>query len=77
MRDLLLRAKHLFVAATRRRSSHRRAAGCADGATQPLTPWAARVTCAALEDIAGALVEGGVELPGTAGLVAARSIVRP
>jgi hypothetical protein len=39
--------------------------------------WAARVICAALEDIAGALVEGGVELPGNAGLVAARSIVRP
>jgi hypothetical protein len=38
--------------------------------------WAARVICAALEDIAGALVEGGV--PGTAGLVAARStLVRP
>jgi hypothetical protein len=39
--------------------------------------WAARVICAALEDIAGALVEGGVQLPGNAGLVAARSIVRP
>ncbi|OLB68814.1 MAG: hypothetical protein AUI16_30820 [Alphaproteobacteria bacterium 13_2_20CM_2_64_7] len=40
--------------------------------------WAARVICAALEDIAGALVEGGVELPGNAGLVAARStLVRP
>ena len=38
--------------------------------------WAARVICAALEDIAGALVEGSVEL-GNAGLVAARSIVRP
>jgi hypothetical protein len=38
--------------------------------------WAARVICAALEDIAMALVEGGVELPGS-GLVAARSIVRP
>jgi hypothetical protein len=35
--------------------------------------WAARVICAALEDIAGALVEGGVALPGNAGLVAARS----
>jgi hypothetical protein len=31
----------------------------------------------ALEDIAGALVEGGVALHGNAGLVAARSIVRP
>jgi hypothetical protein len=40
--------------------------------------WAARVICAALEDIAGALVEGGVELPGNAGPVAARStLVRP
>jgi hypothetical protein len=40
--------------------------------------WAARVICAALEDIAGALVEGGVALPGNAGLVAARSTqVRP
>jgi hypothetical protein len=39
--------------------------------------WAARVICAALEEIAGALFEGGVELPGNAGLVAARSIVRP
>jgi hypothetical protein len=39
--------------------------------------WAARVICAALEDIAGALVEESVELPGNAGLVAARSIVRP
>jgi hypothetical protein len=38
---------------------------------------AARVICAAFEDIAGALVEGSVELPGNAGLVAARSIVRP
>jgi hypothetical protein len=39
--------------------------------------WAARVICAALEDIAGALVEESVDLPGNAGLVAARSIVRP
>ena len=39
--------------------------------------WAARVICAALEDIAGALVEGGVELPGNAGLAAARGLVRP
>ena len=31
-----------------------------------------------LQDIAGALVEGGVELPGNAGLVAARStLVQP
>jgi hypothetical protein len=90
---LLLRAKHLFVAAIGRRSSHRaapcprRAAGCADGAT-PAHPelvvaivhaassdWAARVITAGLQDIA--LVEGGVVLPDTAGLVAARSIVRP
>jgi hypothetical protein len=32
---------------------------------------------AALEDIAGALVEGGVQLSGSSGLVAARTIVRP
>jgi hypothetical protein len=38
--------------------------------------WAVRMTCAALADIAVALVEG-VEPPGPAGLVAARSIVRP
>ena len=38
--------------------------------------WAARVICAALEDIAGAVAEGGGVLPGN-GLVAARSIVRP
>ena len=39
--------------------------------------WAARVITAGLQDIAGALVEG-VELPGNAGLVAARStLVRP
>jgi hypothetical protein len=41
------------------------------------TDWAARVITAGLQDIAVALVEGGVELPGNAGLVAARSIVRP
>jgi hypothetical protein len=40
--------------------------------------WAARVICAALEDIAAALVEGGVGLSGTAGLVAPpRGLVRP
>ena len=40
--------------------------------------WAARVICAALEDIAGALVEGGGVLPGNAGLVAARgTLLRP
>ena len=38
--------------------------------------WAARVITG-LQDIAVALVEGGVQLPGNAGLVAARSIVRP
>jgi hypothetical protein len=39
--------------------------------------WAARAICAALGDIAIALVEG-VEPPGPAGLVAARStLVRP
>jgi hypothetical protein len=32
---------------------------------------------AGLVDIAAALVEGSVELPGNAGLVAARSIMRP
>jgi hypothetical protein len=31
--------------------------------------WAARVITAGLQDIAVALVEGGVELPGNAGLV--------
>jgi hypothetical protein len=41
------------------------------------TDWAARVIGGALEDIASALVEG-VEPPGPAGLVAARStLVRP
>ena len=39
--------------------------------------WAARVICAALEDIAGAVAESGGVLPGNTGLVAARSIVRP
>jgi hypothetical protein len=39
--------------------------------------WAARVITAGLQDIAAALVEGGSTLPGNAGLVAARSIVRP
>jgi hypothetical protein len=39
--------------------------------------WAARVITAGLQDIAGALVEGGVALGGNASLVAARSIVRP
>jgi hypothetical protein len=38
--------------------------------------WAARVIGGALEDIA-AVIEGGSTLPGNAGLVAARSIVRP
>jgi hypothetical protein len=38
--------------------------------------WAARIITAGLQDIAVALVEG-VEPPGPAGLVAARSIVRP
>jgi hypothetical protein len=41
------------------------------------TDWAARVITAGLQDIAVALVEG-VEPPGPAGLVAARStLVRP
>ena len=41
------------------------------------TDWAARLLGGALEDIAGALVEGGVALPGN-GLVAARgTLVRP
>ena len=39
--------------------------------------WAARVIGAGLADIADALVESGGALPGIAGLVAARSIVRP
>jgi hypothetical protein len=42
------------------------------------TDWAARLLGAALEDIAAALVEGGVGLSGTAGLVAPpRGLVRP
>jgi hypothetical protein len=42
------------------------------------TDWAARLIGGALEDIAAAVVEGGVGLSGNAGLVAARSpLVRP
>jgi hypothetical protein len=42
-----------------------------------MTDWAVRVLGAGLVDIAAALVEGSVELLGNAGLVAARSIMRP
>jgi hypothetical protein len=72
------------------KSSAARSTACSATATPPRpelvvaivhaasSDWAARVICDALEDIAGALVEGGVALPGNAGLVAARStLVRP
>jgi hypothetical protein len=42
-----------------------------------VTDWAVRVLGAGLVDIANAVVESGVALPGNAGFPAARSIVRP